>query len=240
MYPSFSQMDLDKLATYTYNTLELKPQASMDEANLYHNLPLCITDAVFSINAKYAGVRNVTRRLAKFTKYSYLLGEVGEESTLINFIAYFDMLGVERMTQEVFQNRQRTSTRNGILKTDAVEQFTRVLIKNGVNQRKDMETANHEAIKADITRIPGQRSGLSLRYFYMLLGDTNFVKPDRHIKSFIYAAIGSHLDDTTCHDVLVATCYQLQTEFPHLTPRALDARIWQHYQHTPNMATLSA
>jgi hypothetical protein len=67
-------------------------------------------------------------------------------------------------------------------------------------------------------------------------------KETTYDQKFIYATIESHLvhHDMTCHDVLVATCKQLQTEFPHLTPRALDARIWQHHQHTPNMATLSA
>jgi hypothetical protein len=226
-----SQAELDELVIYSRRYLSLEPQPQIDEDDLYHNLPLCITDAVFSINAKYQSTLQVTKRLASYAQYPYLLNEGGEEPTIENFLLYFDTLGAERMAQEVFQNRQRTSTSNGILKAEAVERFARALYRNGVNQRQDVSTSDHHAIKEAIIEIPGQRSGISLRYFYMLLGDYSYVKPDRHIMNFVMAAIGRNLDVATCHDAIVATCERLKPEFSHLNPRTLDARIWT-YQRT--------
>lgn len=231
MSHALTQDELKQLVTYSCRYLSLEPQPQIDEDDLYQNLPLCITDAVFSINAKYQSTLQVTKRLATYAKYPYLLKQGGEEPTVKEFLVYFDTLGVERMAQEVFQNRQRTSTSNGILKAEAVERFARVLVAHGVNQRKDVANADAHAIKADITEIPGQRSGISLRYFYMLVGDYSQVKPDRHIMNFVIAAIGRTLDVATCHDAIVALCEQLQSRYSHLKPRTLDARIWT-YQRT--------
>lgn len=233
-----SQDESDQLIAYSRVNLKhlLGFQNELDNDSLYHNLPLCVTDAVFSINAKYESTLRVTKRLSEYAHYPYLLKEGGEEPTLDEptleeFLLLFDVLGTERMAKEVFQNRQRTSTNNGILKAEAVERFSRALYANGVNQRTDVATADAHTIKAAITEIPGQRSGISLRYFYMLVGDYSHVKPDRHIMNFVNAAIGRNLDVATCHDAIVATCERLQSDFPHLTPRTLDARIW-NYQRT--------
>lgn len=228
-----TQDELEQLVVYSRFNLKhlLDFQKELDEESLYQNLPLCITDAVFSINAKYESTLRVTKRLAEYAQYPYLLKEGGEEPTIKEFLVYLDTLGVERMAQEVFQNRQRTSTSNGILKAEAVERFARALYANGVNQRQDVANADAHAIKTAIIDIPGQRSGISLRYFYMLLGDYSYVKPDRHIMNFVTAAIGRNLDVATCHDAIVATCEQLQTEFSHLNPRTLDARIWNYQRN---------
>lgn len=47
--------------------------------------------------------------------------------------------------------------------------------------------------EAEITQIPCQRSGISLRYLYMLAGSEEFIKPDRMINRFVYEATGKLL-----------------------------------------------
>lgn len=228
MTQSLSQNELDRLINYSRN-LNLAHNSNLDDKkDLYHSLPLCVTDAVFSINAKYESTLKVVERLAKYAGYPFVLEDEGDEPTLEAFLTYFDVLGSERMAREVFQNRQRTSTSGGILKAEAVERFARTLSQNGINQRQDVVNADHHALKEAIISIPGQRSGISLRYFYMLLGDYDYVKPDRHIMNFVSAAIGRTLDVAQCHEAIVATAQALQGDFPHITPRSLDGRIWNY------------
>jgi hypothetical protein len=74
--------------------------------------------------------------------------------------------------------------------------------------------------------IPGQHSGISLRYFYMLVGDSSFIKPDRMIKRFLFAATGENLSDDACQSALEGACRELAKDHAGLTPRALDSLIW--------------
>jgi len=85
----------------------------------------------------------------------------------------------------------------------------------------------------EITRIPGQSSGLSTRYFYMLAGDENFIKPDRMIRRFIQAAIGRDLNMDECQELLIAAHAELVRDYPLLTPRSLDHEIWLYQRQAP-------
>ncbi len=72
----------------------------------------------------------------------------------------------------MFQNRQRTSSRNGILKAEAVYQFCRVLHKYSVNYLQDViKLYGNQEFEKEIKLISGQKSGISLVYFYMLVGE---------------------------------------------------------------------
>lgn len=102
-------------------------------------------------------------------------------------------LGVNGMAKQVYQNRQRTSTRNGILKAEAILRFAQITHEYGVEYLQDVEKILGNAeFEAEITHIPGQRSGISLRYFYMLAGSEDFIKPDRMINRFVCEATGKH------------------------------------------------
>ena len=82
------------------------------------------------------------------------------------------------MIGEIYRNRLRllppviaanTSTRRGILKSEAVLHFSRVLHQHGVDYLQDVDSIiGSKDFEADIRQIPGQRSGTSLRYFYNL------------------------------------------------------------------------
>ncbi|PKO09792.1 MAG: hypothetical protein CVU40_07855 [Chloroflexi bacterium HGW-Chloroflexi-2] len=91
----------------------------------------------------------------------------------------------------------------------------------------------NEKFEAEIARIPGQSSGLSTRYFYMLAGDENFIKPDRMIRRFIQAAIGRELSIEDCQELLLAAHAELVRDYPLLTPRSLDHEIWLYQRQAP-------
>ncbi len=82
--------------------------------------------------------------------------------------------------------------------------------------------------EAKIQEIPGQRSGISLRYFYMLAGSDDFIKPDRMINRFVYQATGKMLGIEVTTELLVNASGILAVEYPGLTPRKLDHVIWKY------------
>jgi hypothetical protein len=47
-----------------------------------------------------------------------------------------------------------------------------------------------DAVRAEVQRIPGQRSGISFAYFLMLARSDDMVKPDRMIRRFVGRAMG--------------------------------------------------
>jgi hypothetical protein len=48
-----------------------------------------------------------------------------------------------------------------------------------------------------IETIPGQGSGISFKYFSMLAGNGNYVKPDRMVKRFVADALSIKQDDVS-------------------------------------------
>ena len=83
----------------------------------------------------------------------------------------------------------------------------------------------------EILRIPGQQSGLSLRYFYMLSGDDSQAKPDRHVLRFLKEQMGNDYSIQQAQDVLRDTVELLKGKYPHLTVRLLDYSIWNYMAH---------
>ncbi|WP_367356414.1 hypothetical protein [Mesotoga sp.] len=74
-----------------------------------------------------------------------------------------------------------------------------------------------------VLSIPGQRSGISLRYFYMLISSDDFVKPDIMILRFLQTATEceSITPDLACR-IVQSACKFLRHSFPNMTPRLLD------------------
>lgn len=197
----------------------------------YYNLPLCIIDAVFSIGVNYTSTENTVKRFCDYFGVLRLrekeLAPRVEQLSVSAFIELHTGYTFPEMAEKIYQNKQRTSTRNGILKTEAAYLFASVVQKYGVEYLQDVnKILGDEKFEAIIARIPGQGSGLSTRYFYMLAGDENFIKPDRMIRRFVHATIGKDLSIEECQELLVAAHAELVRDYPLLTPRSLDHEIW--------------
>ena len=164
--------NLIKLATFCDSYLNLK-NAKLPKEYYYQSLPLCLIDAVFSIGIKYQTVQKVVERYCQFFAYKKFRDNVDlppteEQESISNFLS---KQGKYDFTQVIFQNRNRTSPKNGILKTDAVFEFAMVLKKYKIEYFQDINNiyGNNNLI-TDIKNIPGQKSGISLKYFLMLAG----------------------------------------------------------------------
>lgn len=140
----------------------------------------------------------------------------------------YDTYGPERMAENVYKNKQRTSTRGGILKSEAVLNFSKVLLSFDVNYFQDVhKIINDVNFENAIKQIPGQSSGISLSYFYMLAGSEYEIKPDRMIQRFIQCATGKFHTPDECKHIIIAVCNILSQDHL-LTPRLLDYLIWSY------------
>lgn len=225
-----NETEIQKFVIYCKNKLVLTDLVQTEEYG-YHNLPLCIIDAVFSIGVNYTSTENTVKRFCEHFGVNRLrekeLAPQSEQLSVSSFLQYHQGFTFQEMAEKVYQNKQRTSPRSGILKAEAAYRFASVVQKFGVEYLQDVDKIlGDEEFEAEIARIPGQSSGLSTRYFYMLAGDENFIKPDRMVRRFIDAAIQRELSFDECQGLLVATHSELVKEYPLLTPRSLDHQIW--------------
>jgi hypothetical protein len=222
------------VANYCEQTLTLS-EAKLGEEYFYQSLPLCVLDAVFSIGVRYESTKAVVTKycdyftLKRIRENSGILPAIEEQESIEEFIQKMDKYGIETFTNEICRNRQRTSTRNGILKTMAVYQFASVLKKYGVNYFQDVPKVMLDiAFEKEIKEIPGQGSGISLRYFFMLAGSNDFIKPDRMILRFLTNALGTTPTLDECQSLLYETSNLLQGKYKHINPRLLDYQIWSY------------
>lgn len=222
--------ELDQLLSHCHTTLALGYDDAIDTKNdLHHSIALSVVEAVFSINSTSQATFNTVQRVAEYLNLPSIPDPAIAEVTISEFLKVHEAIGVERMTKEVYCNRQRTSVTNGILKAEAVQRVCQVLQTYGVETWATIDPVFHNPeIEADIRQIPGQKSGVSFRAFCMQLGNTNYIKPDRMLLRFIHSAIGREVSTTVCEATIHTIVHTLQSDFPHLTPRGLDMRIWSY------------
>jgi hypothetical protein len=231
---------VDNIEAFCLNNLDLSIQLA--EEYYYPHLSMCVLDAIYSINANYNATKQVPIRYCEHFSLSKTRSAktdtyppVEEQESIDDFIKRMSSQSIEDIAKNILKNQQRTSTKNGILKADAVLQFAKILQEFGVScfqdiaKKKLMESPEFEN---RILSIKGQGSGVSLRYFFMLAGDQNSVKPDRMIKRFLSEISGcspDNLSNDEIQQVLVEIAGRLKAENgTSLSPRLLDNMIWQY------------
>ncbi len=228
-----NEMDeLQKLSQAINSKIEVIPPEFY-----YNSIVLCIIDAVFSIGVKYTGVQNVVSKFCKHEKlekdraYASLPVTIQNEYTIQQFIAFNNAynLDFEHIAKNVYENKGRTSSINGILKAQAVYEFAVVLEKYGINKMVDVaKIPDRNLFEKEVKSIKGQKSGIMLSYFYMLCGVDNLVKPDRHILNFIEESIGMKVDGVRAQSLIeeyVSSENQLGKNY---TCGLIDHSIWQY------------
>jgi hypothetical protein len=194
-------------------------------ATTYPSLALAVIDSLWSIGVRYTGVRNV---IARYRAFRLRAGEDADQDTPTDLAAVIDGAGGPDAFAEIVANRQRTSSRNGILKAEAVRLAVDVLIDTGIGVPGDIAAATPAEL-ADIrtkwTGIRGQGSGLSWQYFLMLTGQQG-VKADRMVRRFVADALSC--DE---QDISQADAHELVTQAAGLlglSVSQLDFAIWLH------------
>jgi hypothetical protein len=228
-----NERDIIAIADRCRSKLNLA-SSKLGEEYYFQSLPLCVIETVFSIGARYESTIHTVRKFCAYfglnpCREQMEFPATSEQLPISEFLEFYDRYGVEKFASEIYRNRQRTSTRNGILKSEAVLMFAKVLRQLEVDYFQDShKVMGDQDFEARIKTIPGQRSGISTRYFYMLLGSEEYIKPDRMVERFIGAVIQQKLSVEASHELIVGAQQILAKEYPHLTPRLLDYLIWQY------------
>ena len=206
----------------------------LSESYYYNSLPLCVIDSVYSIGVKYESVKNVISSFCEYEKIQKhrvsrkTIPKISEQYKVSDFLNKFNDYSNEKLAKEIFRNSQRTSSRSGILKSQAVVEFLRILKRYEIDTFQDLMKSNND-FKNDILKIKGQKSGISLQYFYMLAGSEELIKPDRMIIRFLEANLNRKVSFIESLEIIKSTCQELKTEYSiEITPRELDNAIWNY------------
>lgn len=227
-----------KIADFCKSTLDLK-RASLSESYYYANLPLCVIDAVYSIGAKYTSTKNTVEyyctfaKVPRFRAFGSSYPVTHGQHAISDFLAEYGSKSFEDAAAVLFNNKQRTSSTNGILKAEATKHFADCLLKHGVDLFQDVPHAvADKSLEENIKKIRGQSSGVSWKYFLMLAGSETLIKPDRMILRFIKRVTGKKTEVQKAQGLLEKVLKQLTNEFPNLTLRKLDHEIWKYERNT--------
>lgn len=229
--------DLSILEAYCKKNLNLK-DAKLSEEYFYTSLPLCVIDSVYSIGVNYKSTRLVVINYCNYFNLKRIRNDkkaipsVSSQESITEFCNKFTQNSVDKFTNDIFNNRQRTSTKNGILKSEAVFRFCKILQKYGVEYIQDVhKIISDNKFEEEIKQITGQKSGISLQYFFMLCGSNELIKPDRMILRFLEDNLKRKIKTNEAQQILVSLSKQLNGTYPELSPRILDHMIWDYQRN---------
>jgi hypothetical protein len=227
-------LPINKIALACKKKLDLE-NISLGDEYYYNSLPFAVIDAIFSIGVTYSSTKKTVENFANYFNFKLYRDNKNsfppenKQLSIKDFLEIYKKYDSQYFADKIYNNRQRTSTKNGILKSLAVYEFAKVLDVFDINYFQDMQKLKQNSIFVQkIKKITGQASGISLSYFYMLAGDEEHIKPDRMVLRFLKEILDYEpkLDEAT--ELLKATTKELKKEYPLLTPRILDHIIWNY------------
>ncbi|MFP4052108.1 MAG: hypothetical protein ACLFVB_10265 [Thermoplasmata archaeon] len=225
------------VAEYCADILDLD-EIELGDEFFYNSLPLCVIDAVFSIGVLYTSTRNTVERYCNYFNLKMFRNDkndsppaVEEQQPISELMSLIEEHGIQKFTQSIFDNRQRTSPTHGILKTEAVYQFSKVLNKYDVDYFQDIENIiGNNNFEKDIKNIKGQTSGRSLELFFMMAGHDEYIMPGRMILRFINDMLDKDISAEDARNILIEASSILKSDYNYvnMSPRLLDHHIWKH------------
>jgi len=230
----FMVTEIQRILDYCQKELNLSGAKSLDENYFYNSLPLCVIDAVFSIGVNYNSVENVITRYCDYFKLNKIrrdkesVPSIQEQESVSSFCEKFGRFGLKYFVNNIFMNKQRTSSKNGILKTQAVYEFCQILKKHHIEYLQDVKKIMVDrTIEEEIALIKGQNSGISFKYFLMLAGSDEFIKPDRMVLRFLKDILGKEVTTDEAQKLVQEVSHKLNETYPDINPRLLDYQIWK-------------
>jgi hypothetical protein len=185
-------------------------------------LGLCVLDAVWSIGVRYRSVENVLTAYRQLRRNELANPETDNPADLT---ATISAIGGAQGFSDQLNNHQRTSTRGGILKSQAVFDAAQTLTQHGLANPADLRSATNQRlddVERDWRAVHGQRSGISWRYLLLLAGRQE-VKPDRMIVRFVADAIDRQPSTAEAAALVAAVSATGRVD---ADLRTLDHRIW--------------
>ncbi|MGV9673365.1 hypothetical protein ACWDPV_22710 [Gordonia sp. NPDC003504] len=198
-------------------------------------ISLCVLDAVWSIAAHYDRVVDpLVRAFAEANGIERPVISVDDrlldDPCPSSRLASLDVEALLAVT-----NRQRTSTRSGITKAEASIRYAEILSENSIETLADASallTRPNDLNRVDtaLAAVPGDgMHGVRRGYLWMLVGDSDRIKPDRMILKWFGQTLGHHVDPTEATVILRAAAPVCSERLERrVTAWDIDHAIWLH------------
>lgn len=194
-------------------------------------MPFAVIDAIFSIGVRYISTRNTVDRYCQYYKLQRIRNinefppEI-EQHKITDFIENLE--SIDNFAEKVFKNKQRTSSKNGILKADAVLAWAKILKGHNIETLQKFNDEYSIELESELKNVPGQASGISIMYLKMLCGNDNNCKPDRHVLRFILECSNVNCSPKQACEYLGKVCQILKNNYPNLNLRLMSHTIWRY------------
>ncbi|GIH20708.1 hypothetical protein [Rugosimonospora africana] len=200
----------------------------------WSSLSYCVIDAVWSISARYDEVvAPLVRRVAERNNDQH--PSVAATAPLppdpLPLQALLDRYP-SAATLRADTNRQLTSTRGGIRKTDAALRYAGILIDHDVPDLSAVpriigDCRRFDELNKALAAVPGEGSnGVRRGYLWMLAGSDDLSKPDRMILRWL-ARHGCPANPAEARGILQQAAQELTRRLHRpVTPWMIDHSIW--------------
>jgi hypothetical protein len=216
-----------QLAVQAVQQLE-RLESTMEEF-LRGHLSQCVLSAIYSLGSTSTAELNVVHN---YTEWANLVPpnrpgrqtflRIDQQQPLDTFISQIEQLGSHDFAKDVLHNLKPTGPLFGILNSECCLLFAKVLVQYGVQYFQDLSNVvGVPVFEKEVRKINGLRSGKGLAYFYMMAGQEQYIKVDRHVERFLAETVGHKMSNKAAQELVVAVAAQIG-----LTPREVDNMIW--------------
>ena len=224
------QLDSAALAELADAVAALEPRP---RERRWTSLSFCIVDAVWSIGANYDNVVVPLVREKFAAKFGVLQPTIPACQPIPKDplpLSKLDVLTVDSLT--ALMNRQRTSTRGGILKADAVLRHIAVFRERDVETMQDAlalfgDLERFGKVDKALRSIPGEGGfGIRRNYLWMTIGQDDLIKPDRMVLRWL-GRQEVKTDPAGARDILGALVPLVSARLKrHVTAWEIDHALW--------------
>ena len=209
--------------------------ASLSRSFFYAHLPLALVDAIYSIGVRYGQVEQAVQHFAHISKWTVhrplnsSFPEVSIQRSVSELLAAFDSLPSGQEYHTLFSNKGfvNPASSSPTRKANVVRDAALILQRRQIEVFQDLLCEDKIAgFEDEFKSLPGQSSGVALRYFKMLTGTENEIKPDRWIIRFLYETVGRRPTPDEAVKLICCAADELrQRGFQSVTPRLVDHLI---------------
>ena len=229
--PSISEVEIHQVADAVCRSTSLKSVRLPDEFYPGH-LSVALIDAVFNASKRVdrratpiqSDVARYCRQfgVARMRTVRWEMPAAARQETLGDLIHRYDVLGVDRMADDVFQMGTCGSSTNRAA-VQCVLDVARALRAIGVDVLQHVQSRHFEDVETALRRVSAVGDE-TVRLLLMYAGNDDFVRGDESVRSFVASALGRRSVPAHVAEELVRrTAYELV-----FSPRYLDFVLWEY------------
>jgi hypothetical protein len=224
-------VDSDVVCVTEEITAQLGPQSAWPSPVRLESVAQCVLNSLYSTGNRSEAVVRVLNR------YRQRRSDAGADPYRdgpADLLSEIESCGGPEGFADALNNHWRAWRRTTApYKTQVIYEAAQLLVAASVRDRSDLEAALrdeavHQQLKKGWLSLPGQRSGLTWRFFLMNTGMPG-IKADRMITRWTSEAIGREVTPPEAERILNAAATQLSVD-----SRLLDHAIWHYERRRPD------